>query len=172
MVDALSRRLGLGVIALATVICVSKPGRASPNPTTPGGESQRPHSVHAEYLGRGGLYGIGYSYNLDRYFMVTAVASFYKLEGEYHATASPSLGYYLFRRSRHRIYSDLGPRYAMAHMSSPVPRWPGSTSHGLGGQISVGYEYRNRVVIRNSLSVLFGKYGATPWGGSSIGVEW
>lgn len=168
----MDRRLGLGLLTLCTALCLGKPVGASPTETVPVVQAQRSHSVHAEYLGRGGLYGLGYSYNFDQRFMLSAVASFYKLEGEYHGSLSPSLGYYLFRRSRHRIFSDLGPRYTLTHVSSPVPRWSGHTDYAFGGQVSVGYEYRNRVVIRSSLSLLFGQNGATPWGGSSIGVEW
>lgn len=135
-------------------------------------EPMRKHSVHAEFLGRGGLYGLGYSYNFSHRFTLTSVASFYKLEDEYHGTASFALGYYLFRGSHHRIFGDLGPRYTLVHVSSPVPQWTGHTGHGLGGQVSLGYEYRNRIILRQSVSVLFGPFGVTPWAGTSIGVEW
>jgi hypothetical protein len=168
----MSRRLGLSLVVLGVLVCQNKPGSASPKQAMPADESQRSHSVHAEYLGRGGLYGIGYSHKFGQRFMLTAVASFYKLEGEYHGTASPSLGYFLLRGLRHGVFADLGPRYTLTYVRSPVPEWSGYTNHGLGGQVSVGYEYRNRIVIRSSLSVLFGQFGATPWGGSSIGVEW
>lgn len=129
------------------------------------------HTVYVEAAGRGGLYGLGYDYQLTTRWSVGATLSAYKIYGQTVLTAAPYFGVYLLRGKRHAWFSQIGPQFSRVSVESPTMTWDGASSSGFGGHLSSGWEYRNRIVVRTFATVTVGPGGIAPWAGSSIGVE-
>ncbi|MCC7000266.1 MAG: hypothetical protein IT370_37045 [Deltaproteobacteria bacterium] len=130
----------------------------------------RPHAVYAELLGKGGLWGLGYDFQLLRHVAIGGVASTYTVGSrEQVFTLSPYLTGYLAGAARHRWFMQLGPQIIHLRRPSPVPEWPGTSSTGLGGELSTGYEFRGSALFRVFVMGAVGKGGAAPWLGMSLG---
>lgn len=130
----------------------------------------RPHAVYAELLGKGGLWGLGYDFQLLRHIAIGGVASTYTVGSrEQIFTLSPYLTGYLAGSGRHRWFMQLGPQIIHLRRPSPVPEWPGTSSTGFGGELSTGYEFRGRALFRVFMMGAVGKGGAAPWLGMSLG---
>ncbi|MBL9019190.1 MAG: hypothetical protein JNL83_33685, partial [Myxococcales bacterium] len=52
---------------------------------------------------------------------------------------------------------------------SPVPEWMGTSSTGVGTQLSAGFEHRSRAVLRVFVMGTIGRGGAAPWLGVDLG---
>ncbi len=131
--------------------------------------AERTNGVYAEVLGKGGLWGLGYDHRVHHRFSVGAVGSAYSIEGQRYVTLSPYLGAYLLRSGRSAWFADAGAQVVHAWAPSPVPEWMGTSSTGVGGILSTGYEFRGRLLYRVFAHGAIGKGGAVPWLGTSIG---
>ena len=128
------------------------------------------HTIYFELFGKGGLYGIGYDYRWGRYLGAGVVASGYEIDDERVLSLSPYVSAYPLSRGRHSLFAQAGPRIVDRRVKSPVPLWDGHHSTDVGAQLSSGYEYRGRMLVRAFLMGVAGKGGASPWGGVSLGV--
>ena len=148
------------VIAIVAVLCLARPADADPGS----------HGVvFTEILGKGGLWGVGYDHPLARRLEVGAVASYLVLDGQHISTLAPYARLAIAGRDRNRFYLDYGPQLVRGSTPSPVPEWMGTTSSGIGTQLSAGYEHRGRAVLRVFAMGTIGRGGAAPWLGADLG---
>lgn len=137
--------------------------------TAPKPTFEREHTLYVEVLGKGGLWGAGYDVSLFRWLGVGATVSFSSTDGERVYSLSPYLTAYPLMGEHHRWFVHAGPQLFRVSTPSPVPEWSGTVSSGIGGEVSSGYEYRGRVVVRAYAMGAVGRNGATPWLGASLG---
>ena len=133
------------------------------------GAEERPHAAYLELLGKGGLGGVGYDLRLSPRFGAGATASFYVLDRQRILSFSPYASMDLLGDGCHRWFAHAGPQLARVAVRSPVPEWPGTTSTGVGAELSSGWEYRNRVLVRVYAMAAVGRGGVQPWIGVSVG---
>jgi hypothetical protein len=126
--------------------------------------------VYLELLGKGGLWGLGYGYQLVPRVALGVVASVWTLDGQRVYTASPFVTLYPLGTQRHRLFVDLGPQFVRVSTPSPVPEWMGTSSTGLGGQVSTGYEHHGLVLVRAFVMGVAGNSGVAPWIGADMGA--
>ena len=131
----------------------------------------RKHSLYLEIFGKGGLYGVGYDYRWKRLVGVGVVASAYQIGSERTLSLSPYLSLYPLRRGHHSWFAQAGPRLVTSKVNSPVPGWEGDRSTSMGAQLSSGYEYENRILMRAFVMAVAGQGGVSPWAGVSVGVS-
>jgi len=131
--------------------------------------SPRRHEFYVEALGKGGLWGIGYAYHLRPWLALGAVGSYSVVDGQRLTMISPYAELYPVRRGHHGWFVDVGPQIAHLATPSPVPEWSGTSDTGLGAELSTGYEYRSRLLIRVFGMVAAGKKGVVPWLGLDLG---
>lgn len=141
------------------------PARAAA-PSVPGR-----HAVYLEGLGKGGLYGLGYDYHVHPRVAFGGVVSYYELRGEHVFAAAPYVGVNLIGVQRHRWFAHFGPLFMLLYTPSPVAawEWAGRSESGVAVELSTGYEYRNRILLRVALMGTAGKGGVAPWLGISLG---
>jgi hypothetical protein len=128
------------------------------------------HAFFVEALGKGGTWGLGYSYELAPRVALGAVASYTRVDGQDATTIAPYVELVAARRGPHRWFVDAGPVLAHLVTRSPVPEWPGTSSTGLGAEVATGYELRARVVVRGYVMMSAGANGVAPWLG--VGIGW
>ena len=126
------------------------------------------HSIFLEALGKGGVWGLGYDYRLTPRIAIGAVGSYVPLDGQRMLTFAPYVSVAPIG-VRHRWFIDVGPQLVDVVTPSPVPEWSGARATGIGGELSSGYEYRGRVVVRAYAMAVVGGAGIAPWFGTSIG---
>jgi hypothetical protein len=131
--------------------------------------SAKRHAIYAELLGKGGLYGVGYDYQVEPWLAVGTAVSYAVLDGQHVATWSPYFGFYLLGRKRHRWFAHAGPQFVYLNVPSYVPEWPGRSSLDAGAQLTTGYEYRGPLLVRFSVLGVAGRGGFVPWLGLSLG---
>lgn len=130
------------------------------------------HAVYVELLGKSPAWGVGYDLALEPWLALGVTASFHQAGGERLITASPYLMLYLLGARRHRGFVQAGPEVVHLARPSPVPEWPGMSETGVGGQLSLGWEYRRaRVVTRTFVTATGGGNGIVPMLGVDVGVR-
>lgn len=130
------------------------------------------HLVYAEFLGKGGLYGVGYEYMMTPRLSVGGAASFAVIRDQQVTTASPYLHATLLAGKRNAIFTEVGAILAHAHLPSPVAGWDGMSDTGSGGFMTLGWERGTRhLVLRASGGVVYGEGGFGPMAGIAIGVR-
>jgi hypothetical protein len=129
----------------------------------------RQHSLFVELFGKSGLYGIGYDYRLKRRVGVGVVASAYKIEGERTLSLSPYVTLYPLLHGHHGWFAQAGPLIVSTKLKSPLPVLDRDFSTSLAAQVSSGYEYKNRLLIRAFVMGVGGSDGISPWAGMSLG---
>lgn len=138
-----------------------------------GAEPARPNVVYVEALGKGGVWGAGYERTLSSRLGIGLVASYFVLDGSQQLVSVVPYGAVrILGRHHHRWFADAGPEYVYLRTPSPVPEWTGTTASGFGGQLSTGYEYRGRVLVRVYAELVAGTrhgHDFAPWGGASFG---
>jgi hypothetical protein len=139
--------------------------QSAPRAPEPSGK----HGVYFEALGRGGLWGLGYDYEVHPRILVGSVFSYSALRGDHVAVLAPYVGAHLVKRRRHRFSAHLGPQLVFVRTPAPVPEWTGQESFGISASLSIGYEYRRHVLFRVALLGNAGKGGVSPWLGLSLG---
>src|SRR5262245_55405201 len=97
------------------------------------------HAIYIDVLGKGGLWGLGYDYQLTTHFAIGTVASYYHLTGDHYATWAPYLAACPIGRGRHRWFAQAGPQIVHHVTPSPVAEWQGMTTTGASGELSSGY---------------------------------
>lgn len=126
------------------------------------------HAAYVEVLGKGGLWGLGYDYQLTRRLAVGSVGSYYVLGGDHFATLSPYVAAYPLRGARHGWFVHAGPQLVHRATPSPVPEWSGASATTLDLELSTGYEYRGRVILHVYGMTAIGDR-VVPWIGAGIG---
>jgi hypothetical protein len=126
------------------------------------------HAVFGELFGKGGLWGLGYECRLSSRVSVGGVASYYVLAGDRYTTVSPYLAVYPLGEHAHRWFVQAGPQLVRRHTPSPVPEWDGMSETSFTGELSSGYEYRSRVLLRVYAMAAVGDR-FVPWVGASVG---
>jgi len=142
------------VIVLATRVAAAEP--------------ERPHAIYLDLLGKGGVWGAGYDWQPAPRFALGATASYYLLGGDRVASLCPYAAAYPVIRGHHRWFVQAGPQVVRRTTPSPVPQWQGMTTTGYGGELSSGYEYRNKLLVRGYAMATVGEHVA-PWLGASVG---
>ncbi len=167
------RRLASATALVALVMLLHGLAFAEPPATTTATASPPPaprrHAVYLELLGRGGLWGVGYDYQINRWLGAGATASFYVLDSQRVTALSPYMALYPLGHGHHRAFLHVGPQFMHVATPSPVPEWNGTSSSGVGAALSAGYEYRNHILVRIYAMGVAGRGGATPWLGASLG---
>lgn len=151
---------GRFALAILAVLCLSRPAGADPGDRG---------IVYTELLGKGGLWGLGYDYPLARRLDAGAVASYVVIDGQHIWTLAPYARLAIAGGDRNRFYVDFGPQLVRVSTPSPVPEWMGTSSTGVGTQLSAGYEHRSRAVLRVFVMGTIGRGGAAPWLGVDLG---
>lgn len=147
-------------LAIAILLVLGANVRAEPE--------VRPHAVYVEAFGKGGLWGVGYDWQPTPRFAIGTVASFYQLDGDRFTTVSPYVAIYPVLRDRHRGFVQLGPEMVQRVTPSIGPEWPGMVTTAWSGELSAGYEYRSRLLVRGYVMISAGEH-VVPWLGGSIG---
>jgi hypothetical protein len=141
-------------------------------PAKPDAEA-RPHEIYLEALGKGNLWGLGYHYSINRRFGLGIVASYSVLDGSQRlVTIAPYGSVRILGEHHHHWFADVGPEYMYLQTPSPVMEWSGTSSQGIGGEVSSGYEYRDHFLFRIYGEVVGGtqrNHNIEPWLGSSVG---
>ncbi len=163
-----TRRVAVAAVCVvATRSANAEPERTSPEAAT---VSSR-HSIYLEGLGKGGLWGLGYGYQLSKRWALGAVASAWTLDGQRIYTTTPFVTLYPLGTDRHRLFVDAGPQVIHVSTPSPVPEWMGTSSTGVGGQVSLGYERRGPLLVRVFGMAVAGDKGIAPWIGVDMGAS-
>lgn len=157
---------GLAVAIAAAALLAATRARAEPPSVS---APARRHAVYVEVLGKGGMWGLGWDYQRSRWLGVGLAASFYVLDDQQILSASPYLAAHPLGRARHRWFVHAGPQLVRVATPSPVPEWSGTATTGLGAELSTGYEYRHRILLRISAMAAVGDGGVVPWIGGSLG---
>lgn len=130
---------------------------------------RRRHLVYAELLGKGGLWGAGYEYELSHRVSVGAVGSYSVLDGERITSFTPYVSVAPVGSGHHHWYFDFGAQVVHVATPSPVPEWSGTSKTGVGTELSTGYEYRSKLVFRVFGMMAIGRGGIAPWVGMDVG---
>ena len=133
-------------------------------------EVEHGNAVYVEGLGKGGLWGVGIDHYFHPRWRVGLVGGGGSFEDQRYLTLTPYVALDIVRGGHNAWYVDGGPQLARAWNMSPVPEWSGSSSTGIGGTVSTGYEFRSRLLVRVFFLAAFGKGGLLPWVGVDVGV--
>ncbi len=144
----------------------SHPGAFAPRVST---RESRPNVIYAELMGKGGLYGIGYDRSILPWLGVGAAFSYYSLFGVRAMFICPYLNLYPVAGAKNALLVQAGPEIIYLWDSSSITNWAGDSALGVGGQLSVGYEYRGSFVFRVLFTSFIGAGGYFPWGGLTFG---
>ncbi len=162
------------VAVAAVCVVATRSARAEPERTSPEApattSSARHHSIYIEALGKGGLWGLGYGYQISKRIALGVVASMWMPDGQRVYSASPFLTVYPVGTERHRLFVDIGPQVIRVSTPSPVPEWMGTSSTGVGGQVSIGYEHHGPLLVRVFAMGTAGENGVAPWLGVDMGA--
>lgn len=156
-------RFTRSVAVAAVCVAATQTARAEPERTAR-------HAIYVEALGKGGLWGLGYGHQITKRLAIGAVASMWMLDDQRVYTASPFLTIYPLGTARHRLFVDVGPQVTHVSTPSPVPEWMGTSSTGVGGQVSAGYERRGPLLVRVFAMGVAGENGIAPWLGMDVGA--
>jgi hypothetical protein len=145
----------------------SNPG--SPGPDARLARRNHPHAIYLELFGKGGLYTLGYDYAFTDRLAAGAGGSYLPVEGERVFTLAPYLNVYPAVGPWGSFLAQVGLEIVHIAVPSEVPGWSGTSSSGVAGQISLGYEYRHGILVRVLLTGVIGKGGFRPWAGIGLG---
>jgi hypothetical protein len=174
--DFVRRSLVVVIIALGVSAAHADP--MPPRAETPetmarAGDLQRPNEIYLEAFGKGGVWGLGFERALSARFRIGGVVSYTVLDGAQRLfTFAPYVSMRLLGRGHHRWFADVGPELAYLQTPSPVMEWSGTSSTGLGGEVSSGYEYRDHFLFRIYGEIVGGmqaNHHLEPWLGTSVG---
>jgi hypothetical protein len=128
----------------------------------------RPSGIYGEVLGKGLIYSVGYDYALTR--IVAIGASFSYLDPA--VFVSPYLTIYPVGGWRSALMLQAGLQ--LVNISSKPNDllsellWE-EEGFDVGGQVSIGYEFRSGFLFRVALLGMFNKNGFLPWPGLTFG---
>ncbi len=137
-------------------------------PLTPTRES-RPAVIYGELMGKGLIYSVGFDYALKRWFALGASFSYVEMA----AFISPYVNFYPVGGYRHALMIQAGLQ--IVHVNKPPKDdfiddllWK-EEGTDVGGQVSIGWEFRSSFVFRLSLMAMFNREGVCPWPGFTFG---
>ena len=137
----------------------------------PAAASADNHLVYGEVLGKAGLYGVGYEYELVDRLAVGAAASFAIVSDQQVTTFAPYVHGTIVGGRRHHLFGEFGAVIAHSKLPSPVMGWDGMSDTGGGSFASLGWERRSEhLVLRASASLVLGEGGVAPMAGFVIGL--
>lgn len=124
-----------------------------------------------EALGKAGPYGVGAEGSISPRLSLGVEGSYEHLRQQELATVVPYVHVEPLRRGGNALFGELGVEVAYSKLESGVARWMGTSTTGVGGIASIGYERAlgKKLVARIAINLLAGKGGAAPWGGISLG---
>ncbi|MEM9489656.1 MAG: hypothetical protein AAGC55_10955 [Myxococcota bacterium] len=128
------------------------------------------HALYAELFGKGGLYSLGYDYQLHPRVAAGSAVALYWIHDQRVLSISPYLGWYPLSGRNHRWFVHTGAQVLDLAVASPVPQWNGARTASVGAQLASGYEYRGRVLVRVAVMAVAGTGGIVPWAGTSVGM--
>lgn len=129
------------------------------------------HLVYGEVLGKAGLYGVGYEYQLTDRLAVGGAASFAVVSDQQIATFAPYVHGTILGGRHHHFFGEFGAVIAHSKLPSPVMDWDGMSDTGGGSFGSLGWERRSEhLVLRASASLVLGEGGVAPMVGFAIGM--
>ncbi len=156
-----SLRSSAALAGLAAAGAAADPG--------PSARTAAPHAAYFEVLGKGGLYGLGYDWAFADRLAVGGVTSFMILDDERVLTLAPYLNAYPLAGRRSALLVQVGPEFVHVGVPSRVAGFSGTSSTGIGGQLSLGYEYRSAFLFRFLLTGIVGRGGVRAWLGFGLG---
>lgn len=128
----------------------------------------RPSGIYGEVLGKGLIYSVGYDYALTR--IVAIGASFCYLDPA--VFVSPYLSIYPVGSWRSALMLQAGLQLVnVSAKPNELLRellW-NEEGFDVGGQVSIGYEFRSAFLFRVALLGMFNKNGFLPWPGLTFG---
>ncbi len=137
---------------------------------TQGVIARRPHAVYVELLGKSGAYGFGYDLALSERFGVGGALSYFAVESQRVLSVAPYANAYPLAGGWGAVVLQAGAQFVHVSVPSHIPGWSGTSSTGVAGQISVGYEYRSPFLVRFLASGVYGRGGLRPWVGLALGA--
>ncbi|HVI74676.1 MAG TPA: hypothetical protein VM683_06800 [Anaeromyxobacteraceae bacterium] len=159
----------LRLIAAAAWLAGGVAAAAEDPPAERSARLEAPHAVYFEVLGKGGVYGVGYDWAFADRLAVGGTASFVVIDDQRVVTLAPYVSAYPFAGRSSALLVQFGAEFVHVSVPSTVPGFSGTTSTGLGGQFSVGYEFRSRFLFRFLATGVFGRGGFRPWAGIGLG---
>lgn len=157
-------------MSLGGSLAIADPAPAVSVAATAQNQARR-NALYIDLLGKGGAWGLGYEWRARPWLTLGAVGSYYQLHGDGFASFSPYVGLYPITRGHHSWFTQLGPQILHHTTSSPGPEWQGMSTTGFTAELSSGYEYRSKLLVRVYGMVTAGDRVA-PWFGASIGWTW
>lgn len=143
------------------------PAYARPRTTEPY-RATRPSGIYGEVLGKGLIYSVGYDYALTR--IVAIGASFSYLDPA--VFVSPYLSIYPVGSWRSALMLQAGVQLVnISTKPNELLRellWD-EEGFDVGGQVSIGYEFRSGFLFRVALLGMFNRKGFLPWPGLTFG---
>lgn len=125
--------------------------------------------IYGELMGKGLIYSVGFDYALKRWFALGASFSYFEMA----AFVSPYVNFYPVGSYRNALMIQAGLQ--IVHVNkTPMDDfiedllWK-EEGTDVGGQVSIGWEFRAAFVFRASLMVMFNREGAYPWPGFTFG---
>ena len=128
----------------------------------------RPSGIYGEILGKGLIYGVGYDYAITE--RVALGAAFSYLDPATficpYVTVYPVGGW----RSALLLQAGLQLVYLSGKLNDMLEEllWD-EEGMDVGGQVSIGYEFRSGFLFRAALIGMFNKKGLIPWPGLTFG---
>jgi hypothetical protein len=157
-------------VALTGALLVAAPLRSAAQDRGATDRLDRPHALYVEILGKGGVYTVGYDYALTDSFGVGGGASYLFIDGEHLLTLAPYVNVYPIAGGWGAFVVQTGLLFVHVAVPSTVRGFSGTSSTGLAGQVSAGYELRGAILFRFLLTGTVGSAGFRPWAG--IGLGW
>ena len=115
-------------LAFLVLCAVGRAANAEPPRTAVEAQHAAParpprHAVYVELLGKGGLWGVGYDYQVKPWLALGAVGSYYVIGGDHYMTLSPYASVYPVGHGNKRWFVQVGPQMVRHETPSPVPEW-------------------------------------------------
>lgn len=156
------------VLLAIAVLAITSSASADPDLHVTAPPPPARHAIYVDVLGKAGLWGVGYDWQIQRRFAIGAAASYYSFDGDHITTIAPYIAAYPIDRGHHRGFLQLGPSLTRQTTPSPGPEWNGMTTSRVGAELSAGYEYRNGFLFRAYAMANQGDH-LMPWLGVSLG---
>lgn len=137
-------------------------------------EDEHDNLLYVSFGGKGGAYTIGYTHCIHPEIGFGIAGSYFQVANEKLTTIVPHFSGRPWHKGAHALFIDAGPQLMWYRSRSPVALLEDETKFGIGGQVSVGYEFHNGFLFRPFLMGVVGaqQQRATLWGGIDIGVSW
>jgi hypothetical protein len=127
-----------------------------------------PSAIYGELLGKGLAYSVGYDYAVRRFLAIGASVSYL----DPAVFFSPYVNFYPVGSTRSALMLQAGLQIVNVDGSSndflQDLLWV-EDGVDVGGQVSIGYEFRSAFLFRVALLGMFNRHGFLPWFGLTFG---